>query len=115
MKGDKKLNFRSINYFSGASAVYQMEMLATLTFWPLYHNAFHPIQEAFFHKDDYFGPTIIAGVIAGQAAVTASHPFDLVRTMKILNEEQFGNMTNFQTLVNIFRLYGIHGLLSGKH
>lgn len=113
----KKMNLKTLNrksLFKGLTSTFMMETVYTSLFWLPYHNLYNKIKENYFDGGEGKGPAIATGIISGTIAVCCSHPFDVVRTVKIVDNGKLGDLGNFKLIKTIFEMKGISGVFSGK-
>lgn len=91
-----------------------MEVSFSSFFWLPYHNLYNPIHKNFFEEDEIVKAAMTTGMISGSIAVCLSHPFDVIRTVKIVDDGNFGSLGNIALFRKIYDLHGLHGVFSGK-
>lgn len=111
-KSLKNLNRASL--FKGLTSTFMMETVYTSLFWLPYHNLYNIIKDNYFEEGDTKGPAIVTGVISGTLAVCFSHPFDVIRTVKIVDNGKLGNLGNYELIKRVFEDKGMGGVFSGK-
>jgi hypothetical protein len=109
----KKIDLKKINYFKGGFSTFMVETSFSCIYWTIYHNLFPVVQRTFFNEDEVWMPSQISSTCAGLVGVLTSHPFDLIRAMKMLNEEKFGELSNVDCLKQVYRSFGYRGLTVG--
>lgn len=110
----QQINLRKVNLFKGMSSTFLMEVTFSTFFWLPYHNLFNIIKESFFEEGEVAKAAMATGILSGAFSVMLSHPFDVIRTVKIVDDDKFGNLGNIKLIKKIYEIHGLNGVFSGK-
>lgn len=102
-----------IKIFQGLSSTFCFEMSLSVVYWTVFHNLFQKVDNYYGGKD-VVKATIVTGVISSSISTTLSHPFDIGRSMKILDSQGFGHLNISGVLKKVSRVYGAKGFVTGK-
>lgn len=102
-----------IKFTQGISSTYSFELTLSVIYWTTFHNLYRKV-DSYFDGQDIVKATVITGVLSNLVSTTLSHPFDLVRSMKILDSHGFGHLSTSGVLKKVSSVYGFQGFVTGK-
>ena len=105
---------KSASMFSGFWAMAKRDLAYSAIAQTLLENTRNSLQEKKIVESEV-GLTVLASVISGNIAAQQTYPYELIKTLRIIEYEKFKNKSNFKMLHQIYSDKGLSALTSGQN
>ena len=103
-------------FYTGFSTAIQSDLISACFFWVYYTNIYPKVSaiigaQSIEARDSY--AAVASAIIASVTSLFCSYPFEMVKTMKMIENDKYGHLGTLGTFKAVYSRNGILGFYSG--